>query len=147
MAFTLTSPAFANGHSIPVGFTCDGDDSSPPLQWQHPPAGTMAFALVVDDPDAPSGTFTHWLLCDIPGDLTTLEEGMGTARVGAAGTNDFGNVGYGGPCPPKGHGLHHYRFRLHALGRPAGLEGGFTREDLDAALRGHVLGTATLTGT
>lgn len=147
MAFSLVSPAFANGAHVPTRITCDGDDISPALQWAHPPTGTAAFALVLDDPDAPSGTFTHWLLCDIPPTATGLAEGFAPRAMGVSGTNDFGRIGYGGPCPPKGHGPHHYRFHLHALDRTLNVDEGFSRDDIDAALTGHVIGTATLMGT
>ena len=147
MAFTLTSPGFTHGAHVPVRFTCDGDDVSPALQWAHPPTGTAAFALVLDDPDAPSGTFTHWLMCDIPATAKGLPERFHSDTMGTSGTNDFGRIGYGGPCPPKGHGVHHYHFHLHALDRRLSLPPAFSRDDLDAALRGHVIGTATLMGT
>jgi len=146
MAFTLTSPAFGDRQAIPIRYTCDGENISPALPWIEPPAGTAMFALVMDDPDAPSGTFTHWLLSDIPVSRTTMQEGIRTG-IGTAGTNDFGRSGYGGPCPPKGHGPHHYGFHLHALGRALTLAAGFTREDMDAAFRGHVLATTRLTAT
>ncbi|MGE0461739.1 MAG: YbhB/YbcL family Raf kinase inhibitor-like protein [Vicinamibacterales bacterium] len=147
MAFTLSSPAFANGAPVPARFTCDGDDLSPALHWAHAPGGTAAFALVMDDPDAPSGTFTHWLLCDIPATAGGLDEGFAAGGMGVSGSNDFGRLGYGGPCPPKGHGVHHYRFHLHALDRALGLKPGFSRHDIDAAIKTHVLETATLMGT
>jgi hypothetical protein len=143
MAFALSSSAFRRDEDIPVRHTCDGADVSPPLAWTDPPDGTVGFALVVDDPDAPSRTFTHWLLADVPAEARALAEGQAT---GTAGTNDFGRPGYGGPCPPKGHGPHRYRFHLHALSRPLGLEAGFDRRACDAALTGRVLATATLTG-
>lgn len=147
MAFTLNSPAITNGASVPARFTCDGDDVSPALHWAHAPAGTVAFALVMDDRDAPSGTFTHWLLCDIPATAKGLDEAFAAGAMGVSGTNDFGRLGYGGPCPPKGHGVHHYRFHLHALDKSLALAEGFSRHDVDAALEKHVLGTATLMGT
>jgi len=144
MAFTLTSPAFSADEALPPRFTCDGRNVSPPLAWTGTPAGTAAFALVLDDPDAPSGTFTHWLLADLPAGLTTLDEGARLPGVVVAGTNDFSRVGYGGPCPPRGHGPHRYRFHLHALDAPLGLPDGFTRKAIDRALGGHVLATAAL---
>lgn len=147
MGFTLSSPAFTSGAAVPVRFTCDGDDVSPALQWADAPAGVAAFALVMDDPDAPSGTFTHWLLCDIPATAAGLGAGFAPGATGISGTNDFGRVGYGGPCPPKGHGVHHYRFHLHALDQALGLQEAFSRHDIDGALKTHVLGTATLIGT
>jgi Raf kinase inhibitor-like YbhB/YbcL family protein len=109
---TLTSDAFKDGQPIPVQFTCDGPNQSPALRWSDPPAGTKSFALVVDDPDAPSGTFRHWAAYDIPASTRFLAAGQ---SVGAQAINDFGKTGYGGPCPPKGHGPHHYHFKLFAL--------------------------------
>lgn len=147
MAFTLSSPAFAEGHAVPPRYTCEGDDVSPPLAWSGAPAATRAFALVVDDPDAPSGRFTHWLVADIGAERSGLGEAEGSGAGAAQGTNDFGRVGYGGPCPPRGHGVHHYQFHLHALAQPLKLSRGFTRRDLERAMRGHVLGTALLRGT
>jgi hypothetical protein len=144
MTFALTSTAVASNQAMPVRYTCDGENLSPPLSWAGVPEGTRAFALVMDDPDAPSGTFTHWLLADIPAADTRLAEGLRSDQVGIAGTNDFGRVGYGGPCPPRGHGPHHYRFHLHALRRPLGLRRGFARADIDAALSDEVISTATL---
>jgi Raf kinase inhibitor-like YbhB/YbcL family protein len=147
MPFALTSSAVASGRPIPIRYTCDGDNLSPPLAWTDPPPGTSAFALIVDDPDAPSGTFTHWLLCDVPATTSALDEGLRSGRIGVAGVNDFSKPGYGGPCPPRGHGPHRYRFHLHALGRRLGLKPGYSRADLDAAIAGAVLGTATLEAT
>jgi Raf kinase inhibitor-like YbhB/YbcL family protein len=108
----LTSDAFQNGQPIPTQFTCDGADQTPALQWGEPPAGTRSFALVIDDPDAPSGTFRHWGVFDIPASARSLGGGQ---KAGTEVTNDFGKMGYGGPCPPKGHGPHHYHFKLFAL--------------------------------
>ena len=147
MAFTLRSPAFPDAGVIPVRFTCDGDDVSPPLTWSGAPEGTVALALVVDDPDAPAGTFTHWLLADLPGDTDRLAEGATAGTAGTSGTNDFSRIGYGGPCPPRGHGPHRYRFRLYALAGALALEEGFSRRDFEEALDDHVLGVATLAGT
>lgn len=143
MAFTLTSPAFADGADIPVRHTCDGDDLSPRLTWRDVPKGTRSFALIVDDPDAPRGTFTHWVLYDLPSELQELGEG---AAPGTSGRNSFGRGGYGGPCPPAGDQPHRYRFTLYALDVPTiALENG-TREELDARLDTHVLATAQLVG-
>jgi Raf kinase inhibitor-like YbhB/YbcL family protein len=145
--FSLKSTAFGHGATVPIRHTCDGDDSAPPLAWSDPPVGTKAFAIIVDDPDAPGETFTHWLLCDIAADRDGLPEGAARSGGGIAGQNDFGRTGYGGPCPPKGHGLHRYRFQLHAVDRRLGLKPGYSRADFEAAVRGHVLGTASLEGT
>jgi Raf kinase inhibitor-like YbhB/YbcL family protein len=146
MTFTLRSPAFAAGEAIPTKCTCEGETVSPPLSWSGAPDGTRAFALVMDDPDAPGGTFTHWLLWDIAPTCTSLAEGLAEGRLGTAGRNDFGRPGYGGPCPPKGRGPHRYRFHLHALRAPIGLPKGKAREAVDAALEGRVLATAILEG-
>lgn len=108
----LTSSAFEDGQPIPTQYGCDGTNQSPPLSWDEPPQGTKSFALVVDDPDAPGGTFRHWGAYDIPGDTRTIAAGQ---AVGSQAINDFGEAGYGGPCPPQGHGPHHYHFRLFAL--------------------------------
>jgi Raf kinase inhibitor-like YbhB/YbcL family protein len=114
MAFTLTSPAFEDSQPIPDRHAKDGGNVSPPLLWSDPPAGTRSFALVVEDPDAPSGTFRHWLLYNIPADYRALDEGADVSTFGR-GVNDFGRSDYDGPRPPKGHGAHRYRFRLAAL--------------------------------
>jgi Raf kinase inhibitor-like YbhB/YbcL family protein len=109
---SLSSSAFEEGQPIPVQYTCDGANQSPPLSWGEPPPGTKSLALVIEDPDAPGGTFRHWGAYDIPGSTTSLAAGQ---SVGSQALNDFGKRGYGGPCPPKGHGPHHYHFRLFAL--------------------------------
>jgi len=108
----LKSDAFQDGQPIPVQYTCDGADQTPALSWGEPPQGTKSFALVIDDPDAPSGTFRHWGVFDIPTSTRAIGGGQ---RVGTEVHNDFGKAGYGGPCPPKGHGPHHYHFKLFAL--------------------------------
>ena len=108
---SLTSDAFQDGEAIPTQYTCDGADQTPALKWSEPPQGTKSFALVIDDPDAPSGTFRHWGVFDIPASARSI----GGEKVGTEVSNDFGKPGYGGPCPPKGHGPHHYHFKLFAL--------------------------------
>jgi Raf kinase inhibitor-like YbhB/YbcL family protein len=110
MVFTLRSPAFGDGQPIPRKYTADGDNVSPPLTWSGAPAGTKSFVLIIEDPDAPSGTFRHWGIYDVTG--SRLPEGDSRAP---AVTNDFGDERYDGPAPPKGHGVHHYRFRIAAL--------------------------------
>ena len=142
--FALRSEAFAHGDETPRRHTCDGEDVSPALAWSDPPTGTRALALVVDDPDAPRGTFTHWVAWDI--DALARGLGEGEAAPGE-GRNDFGTRGWSGPCPPPGHGAHRYFFRLHALDAEiqVGIEAG--RRELERALAGHVLGTAELIGT
>jgi len=149
----LTSPAFEAGGTIPTPYTCTGDGTSPPLRWRDVPEGTRSLALVVDDPDAPRGTFTHWLLADlppVPGDLPAQLDVRALAQRGGLtpveGTNDFGTVGYGAPCPPRGDRPHRYQFRLYALDDALGLETGFTRDELAEALGGHVLAEVELVG-
>jgi Raf kinase inhibitor-like YbhB/YbcL family protein len=138
----ITSEAFEEGDAIPRRHTCEGEDLSPPLSWTGAPEGTRSLALIVDDPDAPVGTFTHWLAWGIdPG--ADLGEGEAAPREGR---NDFGEVGYRGPCPPTGHGRHRYFFRLHALDAELDLERGAGRDELERALEGHVLETAELVG-
>lgn len=148
MTFRLTSPAFADGAPIPVRYTCDGDERTPLLTWSDPPAGTKSFVLIADDPDAPRGTFTHWVLYNIPGDTSELGESVGDGTVGLAGRNSFGRTGYGGPCPPPESDAHRYRFNIHALDVPTiGSEKGQTREDVEGLISDHVLGVARLVGT
>lgn len=136
----LTSSAFEHGGTIPTRFTCDGDDVSPPLQIADVPEGTKTLVLVVDDPDAPAGTWLHWLVYDIA-PLSQIQE----ADVpGKQGTNDFGKKEYGGPCPPSGQ--HRYFFRLHALDSELNLQEEASREDVEKAMAGHVLEKAELMG-
>jgi Raf kinase inhibitor-like YbhB/YbcL family protein len=143
MDLRLTSPAFADGAPIPRRFTADGDDVSPPLTWNETPDGTRSLAVVVEDPDAPRGTFTHWLAWDIDPRAHALREGdAGDAKEGA---NGFGEEGWRGPSPPKGK-PHHYVFRLLALDEPLGLPDGATREEVDRAIDGHVLAETRLVG-
>lgn len=153
MAFRLTSPHFSEDESIPRRFTCDGEDVSPALAWTDPPEGTAAFALIVDDPDAPDPaaprrTWVHWVLYDIPATVRGLPDGAGGRTLPAGtrvGLNDWQRADYGGPCPPIGR--HRYFFRLYALDRTLGDLGRATRADVDRAMEGHVLAQATLMGT
>lgn len=148
MRFELTVAAFPEGGEIPVLYTCDGANISPSLEWRGEPSGALSYALIVDDPDAPGGTWNHWLLYDIPGHVHALAQGIKHGAVGVSGINDFGKRGYGGPCPPRGHGVHRYYFRLVALNVPSlGLREGENRKSLDTALRGHVLAETTYFGT
>src|SRR5262249_9439162 len=148
--FELTSTAFRQGEAVPREYTADGRNAPPPLRWTEPPAGTRGFALVCEDPDAPRGTFTHWILFNGPQKLRALTGGASQEAAlpkGAAqGRNDFGKVGYGGPSPPPGK-PHRYFFKLHALDRLLDLEPGTTKDQFFAALKGHVLGEAQLMGT
>ncbi|MFB3776149.1 MAG: YbhB/YbcL family Raf kinase inhibitor-like protein [Bryobacteraceae bacterium] len=147
MSFRVESPAFSDGGSIPKLYTCEGADLSPALQWEGEPGGTRSYALIVDDPDAPAGTWNHWLLWDLPAGVHTLPQGFKPGQAGESGTNDFGRLGYGGPCPPKGHGPHRYFFRLYALRESSlGLRRGARRADLDKALAGRVLAEAQWMG-
>jgi len=141
----LTSPSFANGAGIDVRHTCDGDNQSPELQWTHAPKGTRTFAIIVDDPDAPSGAFTHWLLFDIPASVHRLAEG--TTGVGISGRNDFQQIGYGGPCPPRKDQAHRYFFRLYALDVASlKLRQGAKREEVDGAMAHHILEQVEIIG-
>jgi Raf kinase inhibitor-like YbhB/YbcL family protein len=142
--FALTSEAFAPGEPIPRRHSCEGEDVSPTLVWSDAPEGTRSFALVVDDPDAPRGTFAHWLAWGIDAATRRLGEGE---RPAHEGRNDFGRTGYGGPCPPPGHGPHRYSFRLYALDRDVDLPGSSGKRELERALDGHVLAVAELVGT
>ena len=111
----LVSSAFADGAAIPRRFTCDGENLSPPLQWSDAPASTRSFVLLCDDPDAPAGTWHHWAAYDLPPTVTELADGAALNKNIKQAVNDFRKTGYGGPCPPNGHGPHHYHFRLRAL--------------------------------
>jgi Raf kinase inhibitor-like YbhB/YbcL family protein len=150
----VTSPAFASGERIPVRHTGDGENLSPPLAWSAVPAGTKSFALIVDDPDAPTREpWVHWVLFNIPPKTTRLREGVPasglTADLAGArqGVTNFGTKGYGGPAPPPGHGTHHYHFKLYALDAVLDLPDGSTKAQVLAALKGHVLGEGDLVGT
>ena len=145
----VTSGAFQPGGTIPSRYTCDGEDVSPPLGWGEPPAGTKSFALISDDPDAPMGTWVHWVVYNLPPATRQLPEGFlrdeqlpdGTRQ----GRTDFGRTGYGGPCPPSG--THRYFFKLYALDTMLALKPGATAKELEAAMQGHVLAGAELMGT
>ena len=138
----ITSSAFQEGANIPSKFTCDGADTSPPLQIADIPSQAKSLALIVDDPDAPSGLFTHWTVWNIPPQSNVV--GEGSAPKGVQGTNDFGKSGYGGPCPPSG--THRYYFRIFALDRELELPFGAKRGRVDGALKGHVIAQGELMG-
>jgi Raf kinase inhibitor-like YbhB/YbcL family protein len=138
----ITSSAFQEGGNIPSKFTCDGGDSSPPLQIAEIPSSAKSLALIVDDPDAPSGLFTHWIVWNISPQTNEIAEG--SAPKGVQGTSDVGNAGYGGPCPPPG--THRYYFKIFALDRELNLPSGTKRNQLDAAIKGHVVAQAELMG-
>jgi Raf kinase inhibitor-like YbhB/YbcL family protein len=150
MKIALTSAAFADGQPIPVKYTGQALDVSPPLAWANPPGGTKSFALIVDDPDAPVGTWVHWVIYDLPPSATALSEDQRRApqfENGAKqGVNDFKKSGYGGPAPPPGK-AHRYYFKLYALDTMTGLEPGATKKELLKAMDGHVLGQGQLVGT
>ncbi len=139
MPFQLFSNSFAEGGWIPELHSCKGADLSPSLEWSGEPGDTRSFALMVEDPDAPSGTFCHWLVYDIPPHLHNLAQGLKPATVGVSGANDFGRLGYGGPCPPKG-AAHRYYFRLYALDKESlGLRTGAGRREVLQSMKGHTL--------
>jgi len=144
----ITSSAFKNGARIPTKHSCDGVDVSPSLAWSKLPAGTKNLALICDDPDAPMGTWVHWVIYDIPASFTGLPEKLPPLKEVAGGAkqgmNDFRAIGYGGPCPPSGE--HRYFFKLYALDAPTGLKPGATKAQLLAAMKGHILAEAELMG-
>ncbi len=146
----LTSTAFKEGKEIPSKYTCDGRDLSPPLKWGDVPAGAKSLALITDDPDAPVGTWVHWVVYDLPATATELPEGVAKAQTveGGAkqGFNDFKRLGYGGPCPPRGK-PHRYFFKLYALDAPLDLKPGATKKEVERAMEKHVLAEANLMGT
>jgi len=150
MSVALKSTAFSEGGEIPRKHTCDGADLSPELTWGGVSPAAHALALIVDDPDAPKGTWTHWLIWNIPPHHTSLPEGVPTSEVlesGAAqGKNDFNRIGYGGPCPPPGK-PHRYFFKLYALKTTLALPAGATRKEVDRAIKGHILAEAEWMGT
>lgn len=144
MRFELTSPAFAPGARIPEKFTCDGDDSSPPLQWTNPPAKTQSFALIMDDPDAPRGTWVHWLLFNLPAGIRELPEQAALPSGAQIGHNSWGRSIYGGPCPPSG--THRYVFKLYALDTTLNLSSSTDKTQLVRAMTRHILAEAELMG-
>lgn len=154
MSIQISSDAFAPGSTIPIRYTADGDDVSPPLKWSGVPENTQELALIVEDPDAPQPTpFVHWVMCKIPADADGLSEGVPprvhpVAPPGALqGKTSFKKIGYGGPAPPKGHGTHHYHFRLFALDEPLKVTGELDKKSLLDAMSGHVLDQGDLVGT
>jgi Raf kinase inhibitor-like YbhB/YbcL family protein len=148
-SITVTSPVFQQGGSIPAKYTCDGSDISPPLKWGGAPAGTKSFALICDDPDAPAGTWVHWVLFNIRANVSELGEKLeanGTLPGGAIqGTNSFSKIGYGGPCPPSGK-AHRYFFKLYALDTEIALKPGATKPELLRAMEKHILAQGQLMG-
>ncbi|MGB3492873.1 MAG: YbhB/YbcL family Raf kinase inhibitor-like protein [Elainellaceae cyanobacterium] len=145
----LQSSAFDPEETIPQTYTCDGQDLSPPLSWDAPPEGTQSLALIADDPDAPSGTFVHWIIFNLAADVRSLPEAVPPDNTlpsgGIQGKNGFGNIGFGGPCPPSG--THRYFFKLYALDTELDLGSGASKPDVVKAIDGHILGHAELMGT
>jgi Raf kinase inhibitor-like YbhB/YbcL family protein len=145
MRFTLKSTAFDNQQLIPQKYTCKDANISPPLNWFYAPRNTKSYALIVDDPDAPSGIWTHWIVFNIPFTLEKLPENFVLATQGMQfGTNSWGKVGYNGPCPPAG--VHRYQFKLYALDTKLNLINSASKMQVDAAMQGHVLATTELIG-
>ncbi len=147
--FQISSAAFSGNQMIPKKFTCDGADVSPELGWKDAPAGVKSFALIMDDPDAPVGTWVHWVLYNLPADAKELPEGVTKQEQlpdgSVQGRNDFRKIGYGGPCPPAGK-LHRYFFKLYALDTKLGLKPGASKSDVERAMKSHVLGETELIG-
>ena len=144
MGLTISSSAFRHGETIPAKYTCAGQNVSPPLQWSGAPAGTECFALIVDDPDAPGGTFNHWVLFNIPGGTLRLEEGASPEGT-LQGMTSYGETGWGGPCPPKGP-AHHYHFILFALDKVLALKAGASKQRVLEEVNGHMLERAETVG-
>lgn len=148
MAFQINSPAFENGGMIPSKYTCDGDNVSPPLKWTDAPKSTLCFALINDDPDAPMGTWVHWVMYNIPVQTQSLDENVpktSDLKNGARqGMTDFGRTGYGGPCPPSG--IHRYFFKLYALDTMLTLPKDVTKSQLLSAMKGHILAETQMLG-
>lgn len=141
---SLTSDAFANGQSIPAKYTCKGKNISPALAWTEPPTRTQSLALIMDDPDAPGGTWVHWVLFNIPVGMRTLPEDLHTRSI-SVGKNSWGDMQYGGPCPPSG--THRYFFKLYALDSHLSLSPGATKDQVLKAMDGHTLAQIELIGT
>jgi Raf kinase inhibitor-like YbhB/YbcL family protein len=145
MSLQISSTAFSAGEAIPKNFTCDGPDISPQLAWNEPPAKTQSFALIMDDPDAPVGTWVHWVLFDLPAAAKELPEGVAKQEQLSSGArqgrNDFGKIGYGGPCPPPGK-PHRYFFKLYALDSKLNLKAGAIKAEVERAMKGHILAQA-----
>ena len=150
MELQISSSAFEEGGRIPAKYSCQGEDVLPPLRWDEPPGGTQSFVLIMDDPDAPSNIFTHWVLFNIPSATRQLPEAIpSTTQLSdgsSQGKNDFGEVGYGGPCPPPGR-PHQYRFTLYGLDQMLELKAGASKKQVLEAMEGHLLGQGQLTGS
>lgn len=148
MDFRVTTDDFKDNGEIPKKFTCDGENSPPELQWEGAPPGTKSFTLIVEDPDAPGGTFVHWVLYDVPASASKLPSGMKAGGTPKEGRTGFGQNAWGGPCPPKGHGTHRYFFILKAIDvATLGLKPGATKAQVEEAMKGHVLAETKIMGT
>jgi hypothetical protein len=143
MSIQITSSAFTEGGKIPRLYTCDDQDVSPPLMWTGVPTNTVSLALIMDDPDAPSGTFVHWVLYNLPPNITSLEQAKNGG--GEDGKNDFGKIGYGGPCPPRGSN-HRYFIKVYALDQAPELKAGATKAQVEKVMKGHILAQGQLIG-
>jgi Raf kinase inhibitor-like YbhB/YbcL family protein len=144
MALRVSSPAFSNGAAIPSKYTCDGQNVAPPLEWSGVPERSKSVAVICDDPDAPSGTFTHWVLYNIPASTHSLPE---HPSIGISGVNSFGKTGFGGPCPPRNDDVHHYHFRVYALDIDSLGAAGLSKENVLEAMNGHVVAEGELVAT
>jgi Raf kinase inhibitor-like YbhB/YbcL family protein len=143
MTIRVTSTAFAEGETIPTKYTCDGENLSPPLAWTELPQGTRSQVIIADDPDAPMGTFVHWVLYNLPADLNSLPEG--SQGTGSEGVNSTRKNGYAGPCPPRGS-THRYYFKLYALDTTLVLNAGATKAEVEKSMQGHILAQGQLMG-
>jgi Raf kinase inhibitor-like YbhB/YbcL family protein len=148
VAMKISSPSFLSNQTVPSAYTCEGQDISPQLYFENVPAQAKSLVLICDDPDAPGKIWVHWIVYNLPATVNTLSEGASIAGLGGKeGVTDFGKQSYGGPCPPKGHGLHHYHFKLYALDTMLDLPAGATQEQVMNALNSHKLAEAELVGT
>jgi Raf kinase inhibitor-like YbhB/YbcL family protein len=148
-SFTFSSSAFSNNSKIPDVYTCSDRNISPPLSWSSGPHGTQSFVLICDDPDAPKGTWVHWVVYNIPPAVTSFPEGASPRLMpqgSLEGVNDFGTPGYGGPCPPQGHGAHRYHFKLYALDIMLDEHPGMTKAQLETLMEGHIRARAEFIG-
>ena len=149
MSFSISTTSFQPGGDIPRKYTCEGPDVSPALSWTDPPSGTQSFALISDDPDAPVGTWVHWVAYDLPASARQLPEGVPKTDTisggGVQGLNDFGKTGYGGPCPPPGK-PHRYYFKLYALDSKLNLKPGAKKKTVEQAMQGHILAQSEVMG-
>jgi Raf kinase inhibitor-like YbhB/YbcL family protein len=143
MTIQITSTVFTEGGKIPRIYTCDDQNISPPLSWTGVPTTTVSLAIIMDDPDASSGTWVHWVLYNLPPALTTLEQGK--TGIGTDGKNDFNRMGYGGPCPPRGS-THRYYIKLYALDKTLDLKSGSTKAQVESSMQGHILAQGQLMG-